>query len=139
MHLPLFCIQAIALHVESNNCFSEETTLSPGELYAIGGHHSVRGYAEDQFRFRNVAFVQLEYRVYFAPAAAAYIFVDGGAGSKGVRPYGSYEELGGYGLGVCVPARIGSAALEWARNIDDRRNFGRIHIRVSNALGETAR
>lgn len=135
-HLPLFGRHAMIGAIAGKNLTTRENELAPTELFRIGGHRSVRGYAEDQFAFRNVAYAQLDYLFYFTPKGSVYIFVDGGAGTT-ERPNlatSSYTPMFGYGLGVRIPVRIGTATLEWARSIDDRRGLGRIHIRIRNPL-----
>ncbi len=139
VHFPLGRIQALAAKLVTRNLFTEETRLSRAELYRIGGYRSLRGYPDEAYAFRNAAYGQLEYLVYFTPRAAAYVFVDGGYGSRsGIEDGDEYIGMFGYGLGVRVPVRIGSATVEWARSIEDTRGFGRIHVRIRNSLARDA-
>jgi hypothetical protein len=135
LHLPAGRLQAFSLRVVSDNLFTPEQELTAGEVYRVGGYRSVRGYADEQFALRNVAYGQLEYLLYFSAMGATYIFADGGLGSvAGFDHSGSYTGLLGYGVGLRVPVKIGSASIEWARSIDDTRGLGRLHVRITNAL-----
>jgi hypothetical protein len=70
--------------------------------------------------------------LYLSKIGAVYLFSDGGVGfKKPPGPGSDYMLLAGYGLGIKVPSRIGTVTLEWARNIDDTRSPGRIHLRYS--------
>jgi len=135
-HVPFGRIHAVAARVVSNNLFTVEERLTPVELYRTGGNRTVRGYAEDQFAFRNAAWLQAEYGVYFSPAGSVYIFCDGGVGSRQsvtTGPEGRVPLLG-YGVGIRLPVKIGEMALEWARNKDDGRGLGRVHVGFRNMV-----
>lgn len=135
IHVPLGRVQAVAGRIVSKNLFTDEQVLTPAEVYRVGGHESIRGYAAEQFAFRNVAYTQIEYLLYFGRAASAFIFIDGGLGFTGGLEHSSeYTTLLGYGLGVRIPVRIGSATIQWGRNIDDHQGLGRIHVRITNRL-----
>ncbi len=135
IHVPLGRIQALAGRIVSRNLFTEERMLTPAEVFRVGGHGSIRGYAEEQCAFRNVAYAQFEYLLYFGRAASAFIFIDGGVGFRdGFERSSDYTTLLGYGLGVRMPVRIGSATIQWGRSIDDNQGLGRIHVRITNRL-----
>jgi len=40
----------------------------------------------------------------------------------------------GYGVGIRLPVKIGEMALEWARNKDDGRGLGRVHVGFRNMV-----
>jgi outer membrane protein assembly factor BamA len=140
LHAPFFRCLAVSLRVASDNMFTQEDSLSAAELYRVGGYQSIRGYADNEFSFRNDAYVQAEYLFYFAPAGALYLFSDGGIGLPDgyTIPTRDYIRLFGYGLGIRIPSRIGDASVEWARSIDDTKSLGRIHVRIRNALAMAA-
>jgi outer membrane protein assembly factor BamA len=134
-HVPLGRIMAAAGRLVSLNLFTDEGSLTPAEMYRVGGHGSIRGYAEDALPFRNASYAQIEYLVYLNQTVSAYIFVDGGLGFRdGLERSSSATGMMGYGVGTRIPVRIGSATFEWARSIDDTRGLGRIHVRIASRL-----
>jgi hypothetical protein len=46
----------------------------------------------------------------------------------------SRTDLLSYGIGIRIPVKIGSASIAWARNYKEKRGFGRIHVRIRNAV-----
>ncbi len=137
-HLPFLRRHAFAANLATQVITADqEDKLHSVEQYRVGGHSSIRGYAENQFPFSTVAYGQAEYHVYFNQRGSVFAFVDGGAGYvdgfKGDMR--SRTDLLGYGLGVRMPARIGTLSLAWARNYTDRKSFGRLHVRIRNGLG----
>ncbi|MBN1130847.1 MAG: hypothetical protein JXA71_17800, partial [Chitinispirillaceae bacterium] len=137
IHLPLFGRQAVHARISTMHLITDEPLLSDAELYRIGGYRSVRGYLENEFAFRTVVYDQLEYLFYFSPAGSAFIFCDNGFGFTGslsrVR-WGEQLWFAGYGLGIRVPARLGTVTVSWARNSRDTRSLGRLHVQVSNSI-----
>jgi hemolysin activation/secretion protein len=137
IHLPLWRHQALRARVISKHLISGEKDLVSAEIYRVGGYRSVRGYQDNQFAFRTVAYTQLEYLMYFNSTGSVYLFTDGGFGfenSLSMSRWNDRREFLGYGFGVRLPAAAGTLTLEWARNIDDARSLGRIHVRVRNYL-----
>lgn len=132
-HIPFRFHQALLLRIVSGHIISRETDLIASEIYRAGGNSSVRGYSENEFSFRTVAYGQAEYLYYLKPKTPVYIFTDGGLGFMGdIRKDRSYLAIAGYGIGFRLPTRLGSVSVEWARNIRDRRSLGRVHVRFQN-------
>jgi outer membrane protein assembly factor BamA len=135
LHIPLFWNQAIRLRLSTMHMITDEETLVDAEMYRVGGYRTARGYNENEFAFRTVAYDQLEILHYFSTRASAYIFCDNGFGSTGSLSranWGQRTEYLGYGLGTRVPARLGTLTLEWARNLQDTRSLGRINVQVNS-------
>ncbi len=135
--IPLFRHQALTVRGMSGHIFTREDNLVPSEMYRVGGASSIRGYAELEFAFRTVLYGQAEYLYYFQHNAAIYVFADGGIGFTGALT-DPYRKMLGYGLGVRLPSRIGTVSFEWARNMDDTRNPGRIHVGFKNSFSNEA-
>jgi hypothetical protein len=109
-------------------------TLRGAELYRTGGYKSLRGYGDDEFTFRTVAYGQAEYHLYFKYSGSVFIFMDAGMGfdrDARVSVRGAHR-LMGYGSGIRIPVRIGDASIEWARNYKESSGWGRLHVAVSN-------
>jgi outer membrane protein assembly factor BamA len=137
LHLPLWMHQALHLRLISKYLRTDESTIVAAEMYRVGGYRSVRGYQDDEFAFRTVAYDQLEYLLYFSETGSAFVFADGGIGferSLSLVHWSERREFLGYGLGIRVPAKLGTLTLAWARNIDDTKSLGRVHVLVQNPL-----
>lgn len=137
IHLPLRRHQALHIRVISKHIITDEKDLVSAEMYRVGGYNSVRGYTDNQFAFRTVAYAQLEYLFYFNPTGSVYAFTDGGYGfeeSFNLTNWNDRVQFMGYGIGIRVPAALGTLSLEWARNMDDTKSLGRINVRVQNYL-----
>ena len=136
IHVPVLSHQAFRIRVVSKHLITNvEDTLGEPEKYRVGGYRSVRGYQENELPFMTVAYDQLEYLYYFSLRGSAYIFLDNGFGFKQSLTrarWGDRTEILGYGLGIRIPAKLGTLTLEWARNKDDTRNWGRVNVQVSN-------
>ncbi|MBD3395167.1 MAG: hypothetical protein GF418_06015 [Chitinivibrionales bacterium] len=136
-HLPLFRRLALANRAVVRTIIADSRdSLHAVERHRTGGHESVRGYAENEFPFTTVGYLQTEGLFYFSSLGSVYIFVDGGVGFVNDVDFsrGGRTDLLGYGAGIRIPVRIGTASIAWARNYRERRGFGRVHIRVQNAL-----
>ncbi|MBN1307298.1 MAG: BamA/TamA family outer membrane protein [Chitinispirillaceae bacterium] len=139
-HLPLPFHTALMLRVNSGHLITRESALVPSERYRVGGNGSLRGYMENEFAFRTVLYGQAEYLYYFQSATPVYLFYDGGIGFESdIGQDRSYRKMGGYGIGIRVPAGIGTLSVEWARNIQDSRSMGRVHVGFENSFAAASK
>ncbi|GBU22473.1 hypothetical protein R80B4_02382 [Fibrobacteres bacterium R8-0-B4] len=140
IHYPVFENYTAAGRVCAKSLFTEEEYLPPAELYRTGGHGSLRGYSEDEYAFRSVAYSQIELLYYFDRAGSVYIFTDGGIGFNvndlSRLSTADAEKLLGYGIGLRFPSRLGTVSIEWARNINDGGSLGRLHVGVRTGIGD---
>ena len=137
LHVPFAKRWAAAGRIAAKTIIARpEDTLRTAELYRTGGYNSLRGYADNEFSFKTVTFGQAECLFYFNPEGALYIFADAGVGFGPQDPLTvpAATKLFGYGLGIRIPSRIGTAAIEWARNYSDTKSLGRIHVSVMNPV-----
>lgn len=136
VHVPYLTKFATFLKLTSKHIVSDEKNLAPAEMYRVGGYNSIRGYSDDAFACRTALYGQIENLLYFSKSGSVYIFLDGGIGFQQSNDFlnGNHISMLGYGAGVRLPSKLGSMSLEWARNIQDKRSLGRIHIRFQNAF-----
>ena len=121
----------------ANALFSEPAdSPEPAELYRVGGYNSLRGYSDQEFSFKTVGYAQAECLFYYNPQGSLYLFADAGMGFGAADrlTLSSGTRLFGYGLGIRIPSKIGSAAIEWARNYLDTKSLGRVHVSVMNPI-----
>jgi hemolysin activation/secretion protein len=135
-HWPIRGNYAVAARACAVSLFTDEDYLPPAEQYRIGGHGSLRGYFEDEFAFRSAVYSQAEALYYFNRTGAVFIFIDGGIGfdSQERLKLSEAQEMLGYGFGIRFPSRLGSVSIEWARNISDGWNLGRVHVGVRTLM-----
>ncbi|MBN1578940.1 MAG: BamA/TamA family outer membrane protein [Chitinispirillaceae bacterium] len=139
-HLPFPFHTALMLRVNSGHLITRENALVPSELYRVGGNGSLRGYMENEFAFRTVVYGQAEYLYYFQPGTPVYLFFDGGIGFENdIGLNRSYRKMWGYGIGIRIPAGIGMLSVEWARNIQDIKSMGRIHVGFKNSFAAASK
>ena len=137
VHFPFSFRHAVVGRVVSGILLTDKRdTLHTAELYRTGGYKSLRGYSDNEFAFRTVAYEQLEYHLYFNYSGSVFIFLDAGMGLTRESPATIHdaEKLCGYGVGIRIPVKIGDASIEWARKYTETSGWGRIHIAISNNL-----
>jgi hypothetical protein len=137
LQVPLTKRWAVAGRLVGETIVSDPAdTLRTAELYRTGGYNSVRGYSDQEFAFKTVAYAQTECLFYFSPDGALYVFADEGFGFGPQDPMTvpSATRLFGYGLGIRIPSKIGEAAIEWGRNYQDTKSLGRVHISIMNPI-----
>jgi len=98
---------------------SDEENVPLSEQFYVGGARTVRGYRENQFHGRRVAYARNELRLGRSPRDGFYVFVDAGyvrqetpqaAGATLIDGTG----LTGYGFGVRSLSRVGRLDLSFA-------------------------
>jgi hypothetical protein len=135
IHVPLPLRFAALLRGGSGHIITREQSLVAAERYRMGRSIPLRGYMENEYAFRTMVYAQSEVLYYFLPAASGYLFFDGGIGFENdIGLDRTHRNLAGYGIGLRLPAGIGSLDVEWARNISDGRSPGRIHIGFRNSF-----
>ena len=141
---PLSRRWALAADLTTLNLVTDENSLPTIEMYRVDGYQSVRGYPDNEFALRTVAYAQGECRLYYSEKGSVYIFTDGGAGFSDPGAFGqahswtdwsaALTKLLGFGIGTRLPTRVGAMSVEWARNYQETRGLGRIHVRFTSPL-----
>jgi outer membrane protein assembly factor BamA len=136
VQIPFLTSQALISRLITSHIITRETALLPVELIRYGGSTNLRGYSENLFAFRTAAIGQFELHHYFSTTGTVFILVDGGIGFTGDIAYDSHAwtSLLGYGAGIRIPSKAGIVSLSWARNKDDTKSIGRIHLQFQNDL-----
>ena len=98
---------------------SDETSLPLSEQFYLGGARTVRGYRENQFHGRRIAYARNELRLGRSPRDGFYAFVDAGyVRQETPQTDGSTlvdgKGLTGYGFGVRSLSRVGRLDLSFA-------------------------
>lgn len=135
-HIPVFRSEAFSAKLTTAHIVTDETTLLSAEMNRIGGHESLRGYTDNAFAFRTVIYGQGEIIHYFGSTSSIYILFDAGIGFTGDIDIDkkSWTKMIGYGAGIRIPSRLGLVTIEWARNYQDKKSLGRVHLQFKNEL-----
>lgn len=134
---PFTLHHAATCRIVGQTIFTQpQDTLRSVELYRTGGYKSVRGYSDYEFAFQTVCYSQFEYLYYFNTYGALYAFADMGLGFNQNTQWQMENgiKMLGYGLGIKIPVKIGTAKIEWARNYQESKGLGRIHISIQNPI-----
>ena len=98
---------------------SAEESVPVPEQFTIGGARTVRGYRENQFHGRGVAYARNELRLGRVAREGFYAFVDAGvvrqeAPTSTGGAVAARVGLAGYGFGVRSASRVGRIDLSFA-------------------------
>ncbi|UCG50617.1 MAG: BamA/TamA family outer membrane protein [Candidatus Latescibacterota bacterium] len=112
---------------------SGEDFVPLSEQFYLGGAGTLRGYRENQFHGRRIAYVRSELRVGRSARENGYVFVDGGyvlQESVSASATVTKEELYpvGYGFGLRTQSRIGNIDISFG--IGDRLSLRQTKVHV---------
>ena len=112
---------------------SDEATVPLPEQFYVGGARTVRGYREDQFHGRRVAFARNELRLGRTPREGFYVFTDAGyvlQPTTTVDGIPSEDAIGllGYGFGVRSASPLGRIDLSFAVSDDLSLEQTKVHV-----------
>ncbi len=112
---------------------SEEAGVPLSEQFYIGGARTVRGYRENQFHGRRVAYARNELRLGRSPRDGFYAFVDAGyVRQESAEPDGTIRVDGtgltGYGFGVRSISKVGRLDLSFAVSDGISLRSTKVHV-----------
>ncbi len=112
---------------------SQEDSIPLPEQFYVGGARTVRGYREDQFHGRSVAYARNELRLGRTPREGFYCFVDAGYVLQQVTALdGALGENGlgllGYGFGVRSASPLGRIDLSFAVSDELSLEQTKVHV-----------
>jgi len=97
--------------------------VPPSETYPLGGARSLRGYRENQFRGREIAWVNLEYR--FGGESRLFVFDDIGA-FRGTAD--GWTVRNGFGFGLRSASKLGTVEMSFGVGERFALEQTRIHV-----------
>lgn len=117
--VPAFASLYYSLDGLAQSLESDEATIPLPEQFYIGGARTVRGYREDQFHGRRIAYARNELRIGRTPREGFYGFADAGyVLQPTTAPDGTPGQTGtgllGYGFGVRSASPLGRIDLSFA-------------------------
>lgn len=117
--VPAFWSLYYSLDALAESLESDEATIPLPEQFYVGGARTVRGYREDQFHGRRIAYARNELRLGRTPREGFYGFVDAGyvlQPTTAIDGAPSQESTGlvGYGFGVRSASPLGRIDLSFA-------------------------
>jgi outer membrane protein assembly factor BamA len=119
MLVPAFASLYYSLDGLAQSLESDEATIPLPEQFYLGGARTVRGYREDQFHGRRIAYARNELRIGRTPREGFYGFADAGyvlqqTTAPDGTPGQSASGLLGYGFGVRSASPLGRIDLSFA-------------------------
>ena len=131
--VPAFWSLHYSLAAELHTLESDEASLPLSEQFYLGGARTVRGYKENQFHGRRVAFARNELRLGRTPREGLYVFGDAGyVLEESIQPDGSTGEHGssltGFGFGVRSASRLGRIDLSFAVGDEFSLQSTKVHV-----------
>ncbi len=112
---------------------SDEDVIPLPEQFYVGGARTVRGYREDQFHGRRVAYARNELRLGRTPREGFYVFTDAGyvlQPTTTIDGFPSEDAIGllGYGFGVRSASPVGRIDLSFAVSDDLSLEQTKVHV-----------
>lgn len=131
--VPAFWSLYYSLDASAQTLESNETTIPLPEQFYIGGARTVRGYREDQFHGRRIAYARNELRLGRTPREGFYAFVDAGyvlqlTTTADGSPAQSGIGLTGYGFGVRSASPLGRIDLSFAVSDEFSLEQTKVHV-----------
>jgi outer membrane protein insertion porin family len=131
LFLPTFKRQVLAnlLHLEFVE--NSKEVLRPPDQVWFGGARTVRGFREDQFFARRVAWLNTEYRLLLGPRTRFFVFTDNAFYSRDY-PDKVDQWLTSYGLGLRLEGPLGIMQVDYGLEKGASFQEGKLHFRVIN-------
>lgn len=112
---------------------SDESSVPLPEQFTVGGARTVRGYRENQFHGRRVAYARNELRLGRVPREGFYAFVDAGVVHQETPTVDGgvvAERIGltGFGFGVRSASRLGRIDLSFATSDGASLQQTKVHV-----------
>jgi outer membrane protein insertion porin family len=117
--------------VEARGTLSDEEELPLSEQHYLGGATTLRGYREEQFRGREIAFANLEYRLGGAWEDQLFLFSDAGGFRRGPGGGGRWTVKTGYGFGLRSRSALGSVELSFGVGEEISLRATKVHVSLS--------
>jgi outer membrane protein insertion porin family len=128
--IPIVSNHSVALLALGQASRTNSPPIPEYEQFPLGGHGSLRGYRERQFRATQVLRVSPEYRFLIARKSRIYAFYDAALFVTATYPDNVATEYFryGYGIGANFPAGIGVLSIEYALGESPEFLKGKIHL-----------
>lgn len=106
------------------------------DLFTMGGYGSLRGFREDEFRSRRLAWANLEMRYLIGMESLVFAFYDHGIIET--SPNRLKTDIFGVGAGIKLSTRLGILGIEYGLGYRDNKlsplDLGMVHIGLDVAL-----
>lgn len=120
--VPVFEEQAFFARAAAEGVLTPNE-IPPSEMYSLGGARSLRGYRENQFRGRQTAWLNLEYR--FGGESRLFVFDDVGVFQ---RSGGGWLLRNGLGFGLRSTSKLGTVEMSFGVGERFALDQTRIHV-----------
>lgn len=118
--------------VELNGKQIKGNQLQLTDLFWFGGSQSLRGYRENQFWGKVIAWANLEYRFILSRNSRLFVFSDWGFYQGLNNSVQENEVLPGYGLGIRFDTPLGIMGVDYGLGKGDSFSEGKIHFGITS-------
>ena len=118
--------------VELNGKQIKGNQLQLTDLFWFGGSRSLRGYRENQFWGKVIAWANLEYRFILSRNSRLFVFSDWGFYQGLNNSVQENEVLPGYGLGIRFDTPLGIMGVDYGLGKGDSFSEGKIHFGITS-------
>lgn len=121
------------LHANAKGTISEESVLPLSEQHYLGGARTLRGYREDQFHGREIAYGGLEYRLGDRFGNQLFLFTDIGSFSTRRHLDGAdvWTSKLGHGFGVRSRSALGHVELSFGLGEEFSLRSTKVHVALT--------
>ena len=120
------------MSIEINGKQIKGDQLQLTDLFWFGGSQSLRGYRENQFWGKVIAWANLEYRFILNRNSRIFIFSDWGFYQGLDKSVKDNEVLPGYGLGIRFNTPLGIMGVDYGLGKGDGFSEGKIHFGITS-------
>lgn len=124
----LWLNQVLSLEINAKQVKGDQLQLT--DLYWFGGSRSLRGYRENQFWGKVIAWANLEYRFILNRNSRLFIFSDWGFYQGLDRSVQDNDVLAGYGFGIRFETPLGIMGVDYGLGKGDSFRDGKIHFGI---------
>ncbi|MEJ2545093.1 MAG: BamA/TamA family outer membrane protein [Calditrichaceae bacterium] len=126
----LWSNQVFSIELNGKQIKGDQLQLT--DLFWFGGSRSLRGYRENQFWGKVIAWANLEYRFILNRNSRLFIFSDWGFYQGLDKSVQKDEVLPGYGLGIRFDTPLGIMGVDYGLGKGDSFSEGKIHFGITS-------
>ena len=126
----LWSNQVLSLELNAKKIKGDQLQLT--DLFWFGGGQSLRGYRENQFWGKVIAWANLEYRFILNRNSRLFVFSDWGFYQGLDKSVQENEVLPGYGLGIRFETPLGIMGVDYGLGKGDGFRDGKIHFGITS-------
>ncbi len=126
----LWSNQVISIEINGKQIKGDQLQLT--DLFWFGGSQTLRGYRENQFWGKVIAWANMEYRFILNRNSRLFVFSDWGFYQSLDKSVQDNEVLPGYGVGIRFDTPLGIMGVDYGLGKGDSFGEGKIHFGITS-------